>query len=74
MTVRFFEIEELYYSFDYDPITRWKKWTNNYSPVYWIQNRRLSLLGRFLRMFIGYVSIGVVFFLLACLFGSPIRV
>ena len=50
MTVRFFEIEELYYSFDYDPITRWKKWTNNYSPVYWIQNRRLSLLGRFLRI------------------------
>ena len=71
MTVRFFDNESLYYSFDYDPITRWKKWNENYYLVYWIQRRKLGIWGRLLRMLVGYVSIGVVFVLLACIISAP---
>ncbi len=71
MPIRFFDNESFYYSFDYDPVTRWKKWTENYYGVYWLQKRKLGLWGRLLRLCIGYICIGAVFFLLACLFAGP---
>ena len=70
MGVSFLTNESLYYSFDYDPLTRYRKWTRNYeSPLVPMEikfpaRREVSLWFRLLRMLMGSLFFCGLYFLL----------
>ncbi|MBR0459443.1 MAG: hypothetical protein IJJ26_09410 [Victivallales bacterium] len=69
--VEFFENEDEYYSFDYDPVTRFKKWTRAYGAwgeeeaAYRAVKCEVSIWRRLRRMLFSFVFFGLVFFFFA---------